>query len=105
MTWTCPHCEARSPDDAPRRDVDGERCPDCTGADGESEAEGTAEPVVSESEGDDAAGTEWEDRPAAAVEAGICPWCKEDGDRYEGEHVGQHASSAHPEAWAEYRDS
>lgn len=81
--------------------VDGDLCSDCTGAGGGSETEddgGTAE--VAESE--DA--TEWADRPAAAVEAGICPWCEEDADRYEGEHVGQHASSAHPEAWAEYRD-
>lgn len=31
MTWTCPHCGARYPDDAPRRDVDGEPgCRSCT---------------------------------------------------------------------------
>jgi hypothetical protein len=38
----------------------------------------------------------------AQIEAGECPWCDRE-DRYEGDHVGQHASSAHPEAWAEYR--
>ena len=30
-----------------------------------------------------------------AVERGVCPWC----DDYEGDHVGQHASSAHPDEW------
>lgn len=30
-----------------------------------------------------------------AIEAGECPWC----DEYSGEHVGQHASSAHPDKW------
>ena len=35
---------------------------------------------------------------ADAVESGVCPWC----DDYEGDHVGQHASSAHPDAWDEY---
>jgi hypothetical protein len=38
--------------------------------------------------------------PATAIERGKCPWC----DDYDGDHVGQHASSAHPEAWREYRD-
>lgn len=28
-----------------------------------------------------------------------CPWC----DEYDGEHVGRHASSAHPEAWARHK--
>lgn len=36
-----------------------------------------------------------------AIAAGVCPWCPPD-ERYEGEHVGQHASSAHPEAWDAY---
>ena len=31
--------------------------------------------------------------------AGECPWC----DDYSGEHVGQHASSAHPDEWAAYQ--
>mgnify|MGYP000435656372 CR=1 FL=1 len=34
------------------------------------------------------------------IDAGICPWC----DSYEGDHVGQHASSAHPEKWDAYTD-
>jgi len=34
------------------------------------------------------------------VDAGVCPWC----DAYSGDHVGQHASSAHPKKWAAYRD-
>ena len=36
---------------------------------------------------------------AAAIEAGECPWC----DEYTGDHVGQHASSAHAEEWADYK--
>lgn len=35
------------------------------------------------------------------IEAGTCPWC----DEYEGEAVGQHASSAHPDAWADYKEA
>lgn len=37
---------------------------------------------------------------AALIDDGECPWCED----YSGEHVGQHASSAHPELWREYRD-
>lgn len=33
-----------------------------------------------------------------AISAGECPWCSD----YEGDHVGQHASSAHPEVWDAY---
>jgi len=36
----------------------------------------------------------------ATIEAGECPWC----DDYEGDAVGQHASSAHPEAWDDYKE-
>lgn len=35
-----------------------------------------------------------------AIDRGECPWC----DDYEGDHVGQHASSAHPDAWDTYKD-
>ena len=35
---------------------------------------------------------------AEQIEAGVCPWC----DEYEGDHVGQHASSAPPDAWDAY---
>jgi len=38
---------------------------------------------------------------AQLIEVGECPWC----DDYTGDHVGQHASSAHPEAWADYSDA
>lgn len=34
-----------------------------------------------------------------ALEQGVCPWC----DDYEGDGVAQHASSAHPDRWAEHR--
>jgi len=37
---------------------------------------------------------------ADRTDNGVCPWC----DDYEGEHVGQHASSAHSNAWADYKD-
>ena len=37
---------------------------------------------------------------ADTIEAGKCPWC----DEYEGENVGQHASSAHPDKWTAYKE-
>lgn len=37
---------------------------------------------------------------AEAIEAGECPWC----DEYDGDHVGQHASSAHPDKWDAYSE-
>ena len=33
------------------------------------------------------------------IMVGECPWC----DDYSGEHVGKHASSAHPDEWAAYQ--
>lgn len=43
------------------------------------------------------------DQPAEIqIKEGVCPWCPPD-DRYEGDHVGQHASSAHPDAWEDYK--
>jgi hypothetical protein len=35
------------------------------------------------------------------IENGECPWCSE----YKGDHVGQHASSAHPEEWTDYKEA
>lgn len=40
------------------------------------------------------------DTIAAAIEGGVCPWC----DDYEGDSVPQHASSAHPDEWTNYKD-
>jgi hypothetical protein len=37
--------------------------------------------------------------PAVLVKDGVCPWC----DEYEGDHVGQHASSAHPDEWDAFK--
>lgn len=34
------------------------------------------------------------------IQEGVCPWCED----YAGEHVGQHASSAHPDEWQAYRE-
>ena len=34
------------------------------------------------------------------IDAGKCPWC----DEYEGDAVGQHASSAHPDEWNDYKE-
>jgi hypothetical protein len=42
------------------------------------------------------------DEPTIAdqIDAGECPWC----DEYEGENVGQHAASAHTDAWDDYKE-
>lgn len=37
---------------------------------------------------------------AEHLDRGECPWCHD----YDGEHVGRHASAAHPEAWADYQE-
>jgi len=37
---------------------------------------------------------------ADTIEAGKCPWC----DDYEGDNVGMHASSAHPDEWDAYKE-
>jgi len=37
---------------------------------------------------------------AGVIEQGKCPWC----DEYEGDHIGQHASSAHPDEWNAYTE-
>jgi len=72
-----------------------------TGSDGEeTTGESSDEEPESVTDDEDDA-TEWEDRPAAAIEAGVCPWC----DDYEGDHVGQHASSAHADQWADYKEA
>jgi hypothetical protein len=39
--------------------------------------------------------------PGEMIDAGVCPWC----DDYEGDHVGRHASSAHPDEWGAYTDT
>lgn len=53
---------------------------------------------------DDATGpdgrTDAERDIAGMIEMGVCPWC----DDYEGDYVGSHASSAHPEKWAAYSE-
>lgn len=36
------------------------------------------------------------------ISNGICPWCDDETDR-EFENVGSHASSAHPDAWNNYK--
>lgn len=41
---------------------------------------------------------------AQLIEGGICPWCPDDPDeKYEGDHVGRHASSAHPDEWEQHQ--
>lgn len=71
----CPDGPARALPDS----VQGEECPDCLAED---------EPE------DELASVEY------LIDDGRCPWC----DDYQGDHVGQHASGAHPEAWSEYKD-
>lgn len=34
------------------------------------------------------------------IDQGECPWC----DEYEGDAVGQHAASAHPDEWGAYKE-
>ena len=44
------------------------------------------------------------DAPAEVqIDEGVCPWCDPD-ERYEGDAVGQHASSAHPDKWDAYKE-
>lgn len=52
----------------------------------------------------DADGGYLRDAPAETqVAEGVCPWCSPN-DRYEGDHVGQHASSAHPDEWDAFKE-
>jgi hypothetical protein len=43
--------------------------------------------------------TESDDGVAEVLDAGECYWC----DEYSGEYPGRHASSAHPDKWAEFK--
>lgn len=79
-------------------------------------AEGSARPVADDtvalldsvewcgkcSSGGGGGGYLRDEPPEVQIDEGVCPWCPPD-DRYEGGHVGQHASSAHPEEWANYK--
>jgi hypothetical protein len=38
--------------------------------------------------------------PASLIESGECPWCSD----YSGDAVGRHASAAHPDEWAGYKE-
>jgi hypothetical protein len=66
---------------------DAEMCPDCT-------------PLGNESSGDSgsSATDDTARSPSAMIDDGECPWC----DDYSGDHVGSHASSAHPDEWDDY---
>jgi hypothetical protein len=80
-----------------RVDAAGDRdaCPNCTDADTEAGAPTDTADGRTDAERD----------IAGMIDMGVCPWCPQDTDRYEGDHVGQHASSAHPQAWAAYKDA
>lgn len=58
--------------------------------------------ALARSYGTDADSIRVDEPPGTDTEAliadGVCPWC----DDYEGDHVGQHASSAHPDEWDAY---
>lgn len=54
-------------------------------------------------DGDDDGGYLRDEPPEVQIDNGVCPWCPPD-DRYEGDGVPQHASSAHPDAWADYSE-
>jgi hypothetical protein len=65
----------------------------------ESEPSDTDADADDDADSDDTADdTDGEPAAAEQLAAGVCPWCPDD-DRYEGDHVGQHASSAHPDEW------
>jgi len=72
--------------DAGRLDIDGQRCPLCF-------------PESAIRQGNDGDDRSHEDIEQILI-GGSCPWC----DDYDGEYPKQHASSAHPERWAEYSD-
>jgi hypothetical protein len=55
--------------------------------------------IVDDGESDDSDASNGADADAM-LDNGVCPWC----DEYAGNHVGQHASSAHPDEWDEYTD-
>ena len=38
---------------------------------------------------------------ADRIDEGTCPWC----DGYQGDAVGQHAASVHPDAWNDYKEN
>jgi len=52
---------------------------------------------------EDGAGYLREEPPSVQIDEGVCPWCPPD-ERYEGDAVGQHASAAHPDEWADYKE-
>jgi hypothetical protein len=68
-----------------------------TDADDDTDADGNTD-----TDTDTAGDTLSPDEIETAIENEACPWCPDDG--YTGPHVGQHASSAHPDAWGRYRD-
>lgn len=68
---------------------DPDLCPECAPLDSGSESDTGGDDGEEQSIGD-------------MIEDGVCPWC--DDDPYEGDHVGRHASSAHPETWDDYRE-
>ena len=88
---------------------DYEHVPD---SDGESDAESESGTDTAEDTGDgDADGDGGQELVLSVeyvneqIDAGVCPWCPEDDDRYEGENVGRHASSAHAEEWSDYKEA
>jgi len=52
---------------------------------------------------DETAGYLRDEPHAVQIDEGVCPWCPPD-DRYEGDAVGKHASAAHPDEWADYKE-
>lgn len=62
-----------------------------------SDSEGSEDSVYSS---DSAYSLESVEKHQNTIESGECPWC----DDYDGDLVAQHASSAHPDLWSEYRE-
>lgn len=78
-----------------------------------TESDGASEETAEESSDaepesvTDAGGLEYEEVSAIEdrIDAGECPWCPDDEDGYTGDGVAQHASSAHPEEWQDYKEA
>jgi hypothetical protein len=76
--------------DADRIDIDGQRCPLCF-------PDASIRQSNNNADSDDLTVEDIEQ----ILIGGKCPWC----DDYDGDHPKNHASSAHPDAWGDYKDS
>jgi len=84
----CPDDDTRPIADSTVDSIDANFCPECVDTpDGKDSDPGDGDMQNADAE--------------QLIEQGICPWC----DDYEGEYIGNHASSAHPDEWREYKSA